>query len=88
MTVPGKKSADTNALPETFEAAMAELENLVERMESGDLPLEESLTAYQRGVLLREFCHDKLKDAERRISVLDGDTRRPYTPDGSPTQDT
>jgi exodeoxyribonuclease VII small subunit len=87
MTVAGKKSAEPNALPETFEAALAELENLVARMESGDLPLEESLTAYQRGVLLRQFCDEKLKDAEQRISVLDGDTRKPFTPDGSPAQD-
>jgi exodeoxyribonuclease VII small subunit len=87
MTVAGKKTAETAQLPDTFEAGLAELESLVLRMESGDLPLEESLAAYQRGVSLRQFCDDKLKDAEQRISALDGDTIKPFSLDGSPAQD-
>ncbi|MEP7154658.1 MAG: exodeoxyribonuclease VII small subunit [Betaproteobacteria bacterium] len=58
--------------PKTFEAALAELDQLVEKMESGELPLEESLSAYQRGTVLLKFCEGVLKDAEQKIKVLDG----------------
>ena len=58
--------------PKTFEAALAELDELVEKMESGELPLEESLSAYQRGTVLLKFCENVLKDAEQKIKVLDG----------------
>ncbi len=58
--------------PKNFEAAMAELDQLVEKMESGQLPLEESLTAYQRGTELIRFCEKLLAEAQQRIQVLDG----------------
>ena len=58
--------------PVNFEAALAELDLLVEKMDSGQLPLEESLTAYQRGTDLLKFCEGVLKDAEQKIKVLDG----------------
>ena len=58
--------------PKNFEAALAELDLLVEKMESGELPLEESLSAYQRGTQLLKFCEGVLKDAEQKIKVLDG----------------
>ena len=60
----------------TFEKALEELEALVHRMEDGNLPLEESLAAYQRGAQLIKFCESKLADAQARIAVLDGDTLR------------
>jgi exodeoxyribonuclease VII small subunit len=53
-----------------FEAAIAELESLVKKLEEGDLPLEQSLALYERGVQLSRFCHAKLEDAERRIEIL------------------
>lgn len=56
--------------PKSFEAAMAELDVLVEKMEAGQLPLEESLAAYQRGTELLRFCERVLADAEQRIQVL------------------
>ena len=56
--------------PKSFEAAMAELDGLVEKMEAGQLPLEESLTAYQRGTDLLKFCEKVLRDAEQRIQIL------------------
>ncbi|HEX4858395.1 MAG TPA: exodeoxyribonuclease VII small subunit [Usitatibacteraceae bacterium] len=68
------KTPQNQAAPANFEAAMAELDALVEKMESGELPLEESLKAYQRGAELLKFCESLLKDAEQRIQVLDGDT--------------
>jgi len=57
--------------PKNFETALAELDQLVEKMDSGQLPLEESLSAYQRGTELLKFCETVLKDAEQKIKVLD-----------------
>jgi exodeoxyribonuclease VII small subunit len=54
-----------------FEAAIAELEDIVKKLEDGDLALETSLALYERGVQLSRFCHARLEEAERRIEVLD-----------------
>ena len=54
-----------------FEAAIAELEGIVKKLEEGDLPLETSLGLYERGVALSRFCHARLEEAERRIEILD-----------------
>ena len=54
-----------------FEAAIAELEAIVKKLEEGDLPLEQSLSLYERGVHLSRYCHARLEDAERRIEILD-----------------
>lgn len=71
--------------PANFEAALAELEALVERMDAGQLPLEASLEAYQRGISLLKYCEKVLSAAEQRVKVLeegelkdldDADTRR------------
>ena len=53
-----------------FEAAIAELETIVKKLEDGDLPLEQSLELYERGVQLSRFCHARLEEAERRIEIL------------------
>jgi exodeoxyribonuclease VII small subunit len=53
-----------------FEAAMTELESVVERLERGDLPLEESLKAFERGVTLTRVCQTALKDAEQKVQIL------------------
>jgi exodeoxyribonuclease VII small subunit len=53
-----------------FEAAIAELEAIVRKLEDGDLPLEQSLGLYERGVQLSRFCHVRLEEAERRIEIL------------------
>jgi len=53
-----------------FEAAIAELETIVKKLEEGDLPLETSLGLYERGVQLSRFCHAQLEQAERRIEIL------------------
>lgn len=70
MSAPSKATVKE---PANFEAAMAELEALVERMDAGQLPLEASLQAYQRGVTLLKYCEKVLADAEQRVKVLDGD---------------
>jgi exodeoxyribonuclease VII small subunit len=53
-----------------FEAAIAELESIVKKLEEGDMPLEQSLALYERGVQLSRFCHARLEEAERRIEIL------------------
>jgi exodeoxyribonuclease VII small subunit len=53
-----------------FEAAIAELETIVKKLEEGDLALEASLELYERGVQLARFCHARLEDAERRIEIV------------------
>ena len=53
-----------------FEAAIAELETIVKKLEEGDLALEASLQLYERGVQLSRFCHAQLEQAERRIEIL------------------
>jgi exodeoxyribonuclease VII small subunit len=54
-----------------FEAAIAELEGTVKKLEEGDLSLEKALELYERGVQLSRYCHARLEDAERRIEILD-----------------
>jgi exodeoxyribonuclease VII small subunit len=53
-----------------FELAMRDLEQLVERLEKGDLPLEESLAAFEKGVMLTRACQVALKDAEQKVEIL------------------
>ena len=59
---------DIHAL--SFEAALAELETIVERLERGDVALEASIEIYQRGSELRAFCDEKLRDAQMRIEKI------------------
>jgi len=56
--------------PADFELAMRDLEELVERLEQGDLPLEESLAAFERGVMLTRACQTALKEAEQKVEIL------------------
>ncbi len=53
-----------------FEAAIAELESVVKKLEEGDVALEQSLALYERGVQLSRFCHARLEEAEHRIEIL------------------
>jgi exodeoxyribonuclease VII small subunit len=62
--------SSTDPTIKDFEAAIAELESIVRKLEEGDLPLETSLQLYERGVQLSRFCHARLEEAERRIEVL------------------
>ncbi len=64
-----------------FEAALAELEALVASMETGQLPLEESLNAYRRGAELLQHCQRQLADAEEKVRVLDNGVLRPLDAD-------
>lgn len=53
-----------------FETALAELEALVEKMEQGDLSLDESLQQFERGVQLTRSCQQALKEAEQKVRIL------------------
>ena len=53
-----------------FEQALAELESLVERLESGDLPLDEALQTFERGVALTRHCQGALKAAQQKVEIL------------------
>jgi exodeoxyribonuclease VII small subunit len=53
-----------------FESATAELDSIVRKLEEGDLPLEQSMQLYERGLQLSRFCHAKIEEAERRIELL------------------
>ena len=53
-----------------FEAALTELDAIVKKLEDGDIPLEQSLQLFERGVQLSRFCHARLEEAERRIEIL------------------
>lgn len=65
--------------PASYEAALEELDQLVGLIESGQLPLEQLLTGYQRGAELLQFCRDKLRAVEDQIKVLDEGTLKPWT---------
>jgi len=65
--------------PASYEAALEELDRLVGLIESGQLPLEQLLTGYQRGAQLLQFCRDKLQAVENQIKVLDEGTLKPWT---------
>jgi exodeoxyribonuclease VII small subunit len=64
--------ADTPTAPEamTFEAALAELEGIVSRLERGDVPLAESVAIYERGEALKNRCAALLKEAEARVEKI------------------
>ena len=65
--------------PASYEAALEELEQLVGLIESGQLPLEQLLTGYQRGAELLKFCRDRLAAVENQIKVLDEGVLKPWT---------
>ncbi len=69
-----------------FEAALRELEQIVEQLEVGDLPLEQSLELFEQGVRLSRDCQKRLDEAERRVEILLKDEGGGYTP--SPFEET
>jgi len=65
--------------PASYEAALLELEQLVARIEAGDMPLEQLLSQYQRGAELLAFCRDRLEKVEDQIKVLDQGVLKTWT---------
>jgi len=72
------KKLSAVAAPASFEEAMAELEQLVARMEAGELPLEASVAAYKRGSELVKYCAAQLEKVESQVKVLEGDMLKPF----------
>jgi exodeoxyribonuclease VII small subunit len=72
----------TTQSPPTFEAALGELEDIVARMEGGQLPLEESLAAYKRGAELLAYCQGALKSAQQQVEVLEKGVLEAFEPEG------
>ena len=62
--------ADAPAKPESFEAALEQLEKIVKELENGDLPLEKSLELFEKGMALSESCRRQLSAAESRVEIL------------------
>ena len=58
----------------SFEESLADLEEIVAKLESGDLPLEESLQLFEEGIRLSRTCRERVTQAERRIEILMRDT--------------
>jgi exodeoxyribonuclease VII small subunit len=73
-----------NNKPADFEQALAELESLVERLEKGDLPLEEALRTFERGVALTRHCQASLTAAQQKVEIL---LRRSGQSDVSPFEE-
>ena len=69
-----------------FEAAMAELEQVVADMESGNLSLEDSLAAYKRGAELLQLCRGRLEDAQQQVRVLEEGTLKAFLSTNDVTQ--
>ncbi|HQQ71442.1 MAG TPA: exodeoxyribonuclease VII small subunit [Alicycliphilus sp.] len=67
--------------PASYEAALEELEQLVTRIEGGQLPLEQMLAGYQRGAVLLNFCRARLEAVQDQIKVLDEGALQPWTQD-------
>lgn len=78
-----KKKLEADSKAPDFEAALAELEGLVQRMEGGELSLEDSLQEFERGVQLTRICQDALKAAEQRVRLLSANGDEQDFPAGS-----
>jgi exodeoxyribonuclease VII small subunit len=64
----------------TYEQALAELEGLVQRMEAGQMPLDQMLDSYRRGAALLELCRTRLAAVEQQVKVLEDGQLKPWSP--------
>ncbi len=71
--------AAVQAVPESYEAGLQELEGLVAHMESGQLPLAQLLQTYQRGAFLLNHCREQLQAVEAQIKVLEAGNLKPWS---------
>ncbi|WMW79936.1 exodeoxyribonuclease VII small subunit [Undibacterium cyanobacteriorum] len=77
------KKSPQSVTPASFEEAMAELSALVSQMEAGQLPLEASVSAYQRGSELIQFCAAQLEKVEQQVKILDAGMLKAFNPNES-----
>lgn len=66
--------------PQSFESALAELERIVDGMEAGQLPLEQSLAAYKRGAELLKYCQAQLATAQQQVKILEDNVLKNFGP--------
>ena len=78
-----KGPAGAISAPESFEAAISELESLVQSLEGGKLSLESALDSYQRGTALIRYCQKTLGQAEQKIQVLEAGLLQDFAPQPS-----
>lgn len=78
---PTSKTTSTLLQSQSFESSLSELEGIIAAMEVGQMPLQEALDAYKRGIALLRQCQETLNTAEQQIRILEGDNLRPLAPD-------
>jgi exodeoxyribonuclease VII small subunit len=78
--MPKKNTPETQS-PQSYEAAVAELESLTEMLESGQLPLDQLLVHYQRGAELLTYCRAQLDAIEAQVKVMEGDQAKAWERD-------
>lgn len=71
--------AASAAVPDSYESALTELEQLVAKLEGGQLALDQLLGSYQRGAQLLAFCRDKLAAVENQVKVLESGELKPWS---------
>lgn len=76
--MPRNATPASQSLPPRYEDALAELERLVQRMEDGQLPLDELLDNYRRGAELLESCRSRLAAIEEQVKVLEDGQLKPW----------
>jgi len=81
MNDQNKTSSKTGETPISFESAMIELEELVTKIETGNLSLEDSLKEFESGIKLSRVCQAALKDAENRVKILTDDEEQDFIAD-------
>jgi exodeoxyribonuclease VII small subunit len=74
--------------PNEFEKAFQNLEKIVQRLESEELPLDESLGLFEEGIRLSRFCHQRLEEVEKKIELILADAKgQPVTEPFEPAED-
>ncbi len=82
MSDENKPPKDNDQSKQSFESAMIELEELVTKIETGNLSLEDSLKEFENGIKLSRVCQSALKDAENRVKILtDNDEEQNFNVD-------
>ncbi len=76
--------ASSSPPPKNFESALSELEKIVDSMEAGQLPLEQSIAAYKRGAQLLQYCQGALKEASQQVKLLEAGALKDFNVDGEP----
>ena len=79
------------ATKQTFEKAMKQLEQIVQELESSDLPLEKAIIKFEEGIRLSRFCSEKLDEIEKRITILQDQEEnvleKPFMPENESKKD-